>query len=157
MKRLNAVVAAIATAMALFSFGCDNPKKDEPVEQPPPPAAERFNTGQIPEPEHAGPTQPPVSATPAPTTIDEPVATIAEHPAPVAPKASTKAKPKQSYAPATTKGGKTYVVKSGDTLQEISQKFYGTTKKWRKIYDANKSKVKDPNKLQVGTKLTIPQ
>lgn len=49
-----------------------------------------------------------------------------------------------------------YVVKKGDTLSEISQKVYGDAEKWRKIYNANRSKVKDPKKLQVGTRLTIP-
>ena len=31
-----------------------------------------------------------------------------------------------------------YKVAKGDTLQKISKKFYGTTKKWNKIYRANK-------------------
>jgi nucleoid-associated protein YgaU len=48
------------------------------------------------------------------------------------------------------------VIKSGETLQEISQKYYGTTKNWRKIANANKSKIKDANKLPVGVKITIP-
>lgn len=49
-----------------------------------------------------------------------------------------------------------YVVKKGDTLSEISEKVYGDADKWRRIYNANRSKVKDPKKLQVGTRLTIP-
>jgi nucleoid-associated protein YgaU len=52
--------------------------------------------------------------------------------------------------------GKTYVVQKGDTLSSISKKFYNTQNRWKDIYDANKARVKDPNKLQVGTKLIIP-
>lgn len=53
-------------------------------------------------------------------------------------------------------GGRTYVVRKGDTLSEIAQKMYGDGDKWEKIYNANKSRVKDPKKLKVGTKLVIP-
>lgn len=51
----------------------------------------------------------------------------------------------------------TYKVRKGDTLQKISQKFYGTTKKWRKIFLANKDKLKNPDKVRAGQTLRIPQ
>ncbi len=50
-----------------------------------------------------------------------------------------------------------YTVQKGDTLQKISDKFYGTTKKWPKIFDANKDIVKGPNKLYPGQVINIPQ
>jgi len=53
-----------------------------------------------------------------------------------------------------TEKTKTYVVKKGDTLSDIAEKFYGKQKKWRLIAKAN-PKV-DPNNLRVGEKLTIP-
>ncbi|MGE0480236.1 MAG: LysM peptidoglycan-binding domain-containing protein [Phycisphaerae bacterium] len=53
-------------------------------------------------------------------------------------------------------GGRTYVVKKGDTLSEISQKMYGDSTRWRRIWDANRGRVKDPKRLQVGTRLIIP-
>jgi len=49
-----------------------------------------------------------------------------------------------------------YSVQKGDTLQKISQKFYGTTKKWNKIYEANKSVLKAPDKIYPGQKINIP-
>jgi len=49
-----------------------------------------------------------------------------------------------------------YTVQKGDTLQKISQKFFGTTKKWNKIYEANKDILKGPNKVYVGQVLNIP-
>jgi nucleoid-associated protein YgaU len=52
--------------------------------------------------------------------------------------------------------GQTYTVKAGDSLSKISKQVYGDAGKWNKIYNANKSKISNPNKLKVGTKLTIP-
>jgi len=49
-----------------------------------------------------------------------------------------------------------YIVGKGDTLQKISQKFYGTTKKWVKIYEANKDALKGPNKIYPGQSINIP-
>jgi len=49
-----------------------------------------------------------------------------------------------------------YTVQKGDTLQKISQKFYGTTKKWNKIYQANKEVLKGPNKIYPGQVINIP-
>ncbi len=50
-----------------------------------------------------------------------------------------------------------YTVKKGDTLQTISYKFYGTHKKWKKIFEANKEKLKDPNKIFPGQVIKVPQ
>lgn len=49
-----------------------------------------------------------------------------------------------------------YTVQKNDTLQKISQKFYGTTKKWTKIYDANKDALKGPNKIYPGQVINVP-
>lgn len=49
-----------------------------------------------------------------------------------------------------------YVVQKGDTLQKISSKMYGTTKKWKKIFEANKDVLKNPDKIRPGQKLVIP-
>jgi nucleoid-associated protein YgaU len=49
-----------------------------------------------------------------------------------------------------------YTVEKNDTLQKISQKFYGTTKKWGKIYEANKDTLKTPDRVYPGRTLNIP-
>jgi len=49
-----------------------------------------------------------------------------------------------------------YIVHKGDMLSTISQKYYGTTKKVNKIYEANKNIIKDKNSLKPGMKLVIP-
>ncbi|MBU1061736.1 MAG: LysM peptidoglycan-binding domain-containing protein [Candidatus Omnitrophica bacterium] len=50
----------------------------------------------------------------------------------------------------------TYIVENGDTLQKISNKMYGTTKRWKKIYEVNKKVLKSPDKIKPGQKLMIP-
>jgi len=42
------------------------------------------------------------------------------------------------------------------TLWGIAQKEYGNGNLWPKIYEANKSKIKDPNLIYAGQVLTIP-
>ena len=61
--------------------------------------------------------------------------------------------------PATTsapKAGSTYTVKPGDTLSKISKESYGDGNKYMKIFEANRDKLKDPDKIQPGQVLTIP-
>ena len=52
-----------------------------------------------------------------------------------------------------------YKVQKGDTLQKISSQpeIYGTSKKWMKIYEANKDKLKSPDKIRPGQELKIPR
>jgi nucleoid-associated protein YgaU len=49
-----------------------------------------------------------------------------------------------------------YKVQKGDTLQKISQKFYGTSRKWKKIFDANQNVLKSPDKVYPGQEIRIP-
>ena len=50
----------------------------------------------------------------------------------------------------------TYTVQPGDTLSKISQKFYGNPGQYTKIFEANRDKLIDPNKIFPGQTLTIP-
>jgi LysM repeat protein len=58
----------------------------------------------------------------------------------------------------TSKAGpnEKYTVQKGDTLQKISMKFYGTTKRWMKLYKANQDKLSGPDKVRPGQVLDIP-
>ena len=51
---------------------------------------------------------------------------------------------------------KFHIVRKDETLSRISYRYYGTAGKWRKIFDANRQTIKDPDKLIPGTKLIIP-
>ena len=57
---------------------------------------------------------------------------------------------------ASSSSGKTYTVKSGDCLWSIAKRFYGNGAQYTKIYNANKSKISNPNLIYVGQVLTIP-
>ncbi|HEY8164429.1 MAG TPA: LysM peptidoglycan-binding domain-containing protein [Gemmatimonadaceae bacterium] len=59
-----------------------------------------------------------------------------------------------STAPADT--GKTYTVKSGDSLSKIAKRLYGDANKWHRIYEANRDKIKNPDLIYPGQEFTIP-
>lgn len=71
------------------------------------------------------------------------------------------ANPKLGPVSGGKKGGKgkklptTHVVKKGDTLRKLADRYYGEPGKWRLIAKANK--IKDPAKIKVGRKLRIPK
>ncbi|HEX5732061.1 MAG TPA: LysM peptidoglycan-binding domain-containing protein [Blastocatellia bacterium] len=55
-----------------------------------------------------------------------------------------------------TQQGQSYTVKSGDTLSKISRQFYGDANEYMRIFYANRDKLKDPDRIQVGQQLVIP-
>lgn len=55
-----------------------------------------------------------------------------------------------------TSSERTYTVVSGDSLSKIAEKFYGDTKEWRRIYDANRNLIKDPDLIHPGQTFRIP-
>jgi nucleoid-associated protein YgaU len=52
---------------------------------------------------------------------------------------------------------RTYTVQPGDSLSKISRQFYGDANKYMKIFEANKDKLSDPDKVRAGMDLLIPQ
>lgn len=49
-----------------------------------------------------------------------------------------------------------YVIKKGDTLWKIANKFYKNGSKWHVIYDANREVLPTPQSLKTGLELRIP-
>lgn len=49
-----------------------------------------------------------------------------------------------------------YTIKDGDTLQKVSQKFYGTTRRWQEIYEVNRDILKSPDSIFVGQVIQVP-
>ena len=60
----------------------------------------------------------------------------------------------QARAPETS--SKVYSGKEGDSLPSIAKSKYSKESQWTKIYEANKSTVKNPNLIRPGQKLIIP-
>ncbi len=50
-----------------------------------------------------------------------------------------------------------HIVRRGDTLSKISVTYYGSAGQWRKIFEANKGTIANPDKLTLGQKLIIPK
>ena len=67
----------------------------------------------------------------------------------------------EQHSQAATVGGgsqnaQSYTVKSGDTLSKISKQVYGDANEYMRIFYANRDKLKDPDKIQIGQELSIP-
>jgi len=51
---------------------------------------------------------------------------------------------------------KEYVIQKGDSLWKIAEKELGSGHRWKYLYELNKDKIKNPNKLKAGQKIVIP-
>jgi nucleoid-associated protein YgaU len=51
---------------------------------------------------------------------------------------------------------RTYTVAKGDTLSRIAKQCYGDANKWRKIFEANRDVIKNPDLIHPGEVLKIP-
>jgi nucleoid-associated protein YgaU len=70
------------------------------------------------------------------------------------------AQPQTQSAGAGVGGGENvrrYTVKAGDSLSKISREFYGDANQYTKIFEANRDQLRDPNKIQPGQQLVIPE
>jgi len=82
------------------------------------------------------------------------------HAAETTPAKATRVTEQQARTDALVKraqlAARTYTVRSGDTLSAIAERYYHNPGDWQWIYDANRSKIYDPNIIYVGESLTIP-
>ncbi len=53
-------------------------------------------------------------------------------------------------------GGETYTVQKGDNLSKIAKATLGDANAWKKIFDANKDVLDDPDKIFPGQVLKLP-
>lgn len=67
--------------------------------------------------------------------------------------------PAQAQAAAAAAGGgqgRTYKVQPGDSLSKIAKQFYGDANQYNRIFEANRNKLDNPDRIQVGQELVIP-
>jgi len=89
-----------------------------------------------------------VVGAPEPVAEPEPEVVVAE----AAPETAEAAAPTDESAEA----GRTYTVKSGDTLWAIASEMYGSGGKYMKIFEANTNILENPDKIKPGQVLVIP-
>jgi nucleoid-associated protein YgaU len=80
--------------------------------------------------------------------------------APARPKAdfsNVQAGSSQAPAAAAEPAEETYVVVAGDSLSKIAKRCYGDANQWRRIFEANRDRIRDPDLIQPGWKLRIPR
>jgi len=51
---------------------------------------------------------------------------------------------------------KEYITQKGDTLWKIAERECGSGFRWKNIYELNKDKIKDPNRLKANQRIEIP-
>lgn len=61
-----------------------------------------------------------------------------------------------SREPTALAARRTYVVRPGDTLSGIAVQFYGSSRRYLELFDANRDVLASPNDLPLGTTLHIP-
>lgn len=57
---------------------------------------------------------------------------------------------KPASEPAIEKNGDPYLIKKGDTLGTIADDIYAKRSKWKKLWENNKTLIRDPNKIYAG-------
>jgi nucleoid-associated protein YgaU len=68
--------------------------------------------------------------------------------------AARPAAPTPTSTPSTRQ--RTHTVASGDTLSGIAQRVYGRADRWKLIFEANRDKLDDPDRIYPGQVLVIP-
>lgn len=51
---------------------------------------------------------------------------------------------------------RTYTVVAGDSLSKIAQREYGDASQWRRIYEANRGSISNPDLIHPGQVLSLP-
>lgn len=126
---------------------------------PPPPAADP-SLPEVAPMADAAPLAPAAPAiTDAPPAPENNSVAAAEPAMPSSPPASntnnTVAAGGDSGSNADSGEGVHYKVKHGDTLMKIAFENYGDLYRWKEIYEANRSRIQDPNHVPPGTQLTL--
>jgi nucleoid-associated protein YgaU len=57
---------------------------------------------------------------------------------------------KPAAEPAIERNGDPYMIKAGDTLGTIADDVYAKKSKWKKLWENNRTLIKDPNKIYAG-------
>jgi len=62
-----------------------------------------------------------------------------------------------SSSTAPSPAGRSYTVQKGDSLSKIAKREYGDAQQWRKIYEANRDLIANPDLIYPGQVFQIPE
>jgi LysM repeat protein len=83
-------------------------------------------------------------------------APVTSHPAPSAATAHPVTARLDAAVRPAEQAARSYTVRTGDTLSEIAQRFYGHARDWHWLYRVNSSTVSNPNVIKSGQVLSVP-
>jgi 5'-nucleotidase/UDP-sugar diphosphatase len=137
--KMNWMTPALAGLLMIAAAGCSTTTRgpSDPAPEPPPPAAPVMTVD--PWAKSASPAPASEPPAPVPAVVEPPARPAPEEPAAAAP---------------ATNGSRTHTVVKGDTLYQISVKYYGTGSKWPRIVEANPGL--KPERMPVGKTIVIP-
>lgn len=157
MKRLFAGI--VLSACALMASGCAR-ITSQVVEKPRVDQELSGNGGYL---AGSGPSTPPRKSTRKVIQTDIELPTASElnpwkvrknQPAPSVPAPQVT---EEEMQPAVVTPSRTTTVRAGDTLEKIAAREYGSARKWRLIYEANRDRLPTPNRIYPGQKLVLPE
>jgi nucleoid-associated protein YgaU len=61
-----------------------------------------------------------------------------------------------AQADSASGAARSYTVKSGDTLSGIAKREYGDAGQWKRIFEANRDRIDNPDLIHPGQELKIP-
>ena len=62
-----------------------------------------------------------------------------------------------SSSTAPSSAGRSYTVQKGDSLSKIAKREYGDAQQWRRIYEANRNLIENPDLIYPGQVFRIPE
>jgi nucleoid-associated protein YgaU len=62
-----------------------------------------------------------------------------------------------SSSTASSPAGRSYTVQKGDSLSKIAKREYGDAQQWRRIYEANRDLIQNPDLIYPGQVFRIPE
>lgn len=89
-------------------------------------------------------------------TLGAPPSSLGQTPALSLPQGQPVQASAQPTAPAAVTPARMHTVREGETLSDISDRYYDNPNLWDKIVRANRSVIRDPDRIYPGMRLEIP-
>ena len=142
-----AMLLVIGAILVIFFLNNQQKNKDEAKPLPSKPTQQTTPTTVIPATEPREEDSLTIQADSSSGTASD---TLASTPTPAPPKAS-------KAQPASSEETEVVRIQAGDRLTRFSLRKYGHKAFWVYIYEENRSRIKDPDNIPIGTTITLPQ